>query len=190
MKREILGVLIAFFAFTMNSSSAIAQKKARTGQRMEICSADENKNVFSIFTYLDEDGTEGFYLSLGRESQPLKDIFDSGTLLGDMTNIRETCIWLGDDYDGTLEALEDLLDDIDDDIDSVKEYKGRELIGSGEKLGEPTTSIGTVKKRTLGGKRLVFAFTSGNKTVESSLTKSVVKELRAELKIYRKLHKK
>jgi hypothetical protein len=47
-----------------------------------------------------------------------------------------------------------------------------------------------VDKKPLGGKRLMFVFTNGNHKAHAYITKTVVKEMRAELKIDKKLHPK
>ena len=88
-----------------------------------------------------------------------------------------------------MSTLDSILDLYSKDLDTSTEFRGRAVTGSGQ-LGEPTTTTCSVKKKALGGKRLMFLFKSGDKQAHAYLSKQVVKELRMELKFDIKLHPK
>lgn len=183
MKRFLWVVVVAM----MTTLSAQAQKIV-PGMRMEIAESERDKSEYSLFTYKDDDETFGYYLGLGRVTHLLS-IFRDDITDASFDDIKETCIWLGATYDEAMNTLSKILDLYDKDLETTEEFKGRAATG-GERLGEPNSSICIVKKKPLGGKHLMFLFTSGKRRAETFLPKSVVKELRTSLKIDKKLHPK
>lgn len=178
--------LAAFLVLTFTAFPASAQKKQPTGIRIEVADAETDKGDYSIFTYLDEDDTFGYYLSLGRTT----DFLGADEILGmEVKNISETTISLGATYDEAFATLDNLMALYDKDIDTTAEYQGRAVTKSG-RLGEPATSQCIVVKKPLVGKRLQFVFTNGQHSAHAYLTKQILKELRSELKIDKKLHPK
>ena len=182
MKKNYLWILVAFLL--MGTMSASAQKKL--GMRMEIAESETDHGDYSIFTYTDEDGTLGYYMGVARTS----DILAGGEILGVTgKNIKETAIWLGTTADEAFDTIDSILALYDKDVDTSTEFKSRDTNGAGN-LGELSTSQCVVVKKPLGGKRLMFVFTSGNHKAHTYLSKTIIKELRAELKIDKKLHPK
>ena len=189
MRQTKIWFLAGIFVMAFYAPSAHAQKMP-AGMRIEVAESEGNNSEYSIFTYKDKDDEEsfGYYLSLGRVTNLLSIIRDDIT---DATfeDIRETCVWLGSTYDEAMFTLDNILDIFDDEEGTVAEFKGR-AVTKGERLGEPTTSTCTVQKKMLGGKRLLFVFVCGKRQAETYVTKAVVKELRAGMKIDKKLHPK
>ena len=169
--------------------STQAQKQP-AGMRMEVAEAETDKSEYSIFTYkdTDDDDSFGYYLSLGRVTKILGAIRDDITDMS-FDAIKETCICLGTTCDEAFATLDTMLDLLDKDVETTMEFQGRAATGS-DRLGDPNTSLCTVKKKALGGKRLQFLFTSGKRQAEAYLTKSIIKELRMELKMDKRLHPK
>ena len=163
--KKLLLVVVAM----MTTSGVLAQQKSQpAGVRMEVA----------------ED--EGYYLSVARTRKTL----GADELFGmEVKNLKETSIYLGDTADKAFATIDDILDLFDKDLDSKAEFKAR-TTSSGERLGETTTSTCVVTKKTLGGKRLKFTFSNGEREGEAYLTKSTLKSLRAEFKIHKKLHPK
>ena len=181
MKKVFMMVVVAM----MTTVNVIAQKQP-AGIRMEVAEAETDRGDYSIFTYKDDDESFGYYMSLGRTSKFL----GADEILGmQVDNIKETCIWLGATYDEANATLGTILDLFDKDVETTTEFKGRAAT-SGERLGEPSISTCMVDKKPLGGKRLQFLFTKGQRQAHAYLTKTVLKELRAEFKIDKKLHPK
>lgn len=178
------------FAAMMITISAQAQIKQPAGMRMEVAEADIDNSEYSIFTYkdTDSDDTFAYYLSLGRVTQLLGAIRDDITDMS-FDDIRETCVFLGATYDETITTLNSILDLYDKDLETTVEFRGRAATGS-DRLGEPNVTLCMVKKKPLGGKRLEFFFDCGNRHAHAYLPKSVVKNLRTDLKIDKKLHPK
>ena len=98
-------------------------------------------------------------------------------------------IRLGATTDEALVAIDSMLDLYDKDVDTTVEFKGRAAT-SGFQLGDTLTTTCTVVKKTMGGKRLQFLFPSGRRQARCYLSKSMLKELRTNLKIDIKLHPK
>lgn len=180
-------LLIMIVATLMAAISASAQN-IPVGMRMEIAEAETDNSEYSVFTYKDEDETFGYYLGLGRVINYVSIFRDDITDMS-FEDIKETCICLGGTYDEAYAMLDAILDLFDRDVETTVEFQGRAATGSG-RLGEPNTSTCVVKKKPLGGKRLLFLFTCGKRQAETCLTKSVVKELRMGLKMDKKLHPK
>lgn len=187
MKKNSILLFAASLILTMVISVPVsAQKKQPVGVRMEITEAETDKGDFTVFTYVDEDDTFGYYLGLGRVSQFL----GADEILGmQVDNIKETCILLGGTYDEAYASLGSMMDLFDKDLDTTVEFKGRATT-SGERLGEPNVTTCVVQKKPLGGKRLAFIFPFGKRQAHTYISKSVLKELRFGLKMDKKLHPK
>ena len=183
MKKIVLLMVVALIA-TIN----VQAQKTKPGIRMEIAESERDRGEYSVFTYQDQDGTFGYYLSAGRVTHILgllrDDIVDA-----EFDSIKETCIWLGATSDEALASLDAILKLFDEDEDTTVEFNGRAATGA-EQLGDPVLVSCTVTKKTLGGKRLMFVFPHGKHQGKAYLPKSVVKELRMQFKIDKKLHPK
>ena len=181
--KKLLLVVVAM----MTTSGVLAQQKSQpAGVRMEVAEDESDNGEYTIFTSKDDDGTFGYYLSIARTRKTL----GADELFGmEVKNLKETTIYLGDTADKAFATIDDILDLFDKDLDTKAEFKGR-TTSSGERLGEATTSTCVVTKKTLGGKRLKFTFSNGEREGEAYLTKSTLKSLRAEFKIHKKLHPK
>ena len=137
------------------------------GMRNEIVEIEQNEDEYSLFTYKDEDGAFGYYLSLGRVFPILEaEIFGGQTSLSHMD---ETCLCLGAEPAGTTAA-----------------FQCRRSSG-GERLSVPDQANCVVVKRFLQGKRLNFQFVSGGRTADVDLTRSTLKALRWNLNLGKKL---
>ena len=174
MKKMFL-MAVAAIMVTMSAQAG----KAVTGMRMEIGDSERDHAEYSLFTYMDDDETFGYYLSLGRVTHILGLIRDDITDAS-FDDIRETCICLGGTYDEAYATLSSMLDLYDKDVETTVEYKS----------GDTTTSTCIVKKKTLGGKQLMFLYAGGKHETHTWLPKQVVKDLRQDLKIDKKLHPK
>ena len=178
-----------FVATIMVTLSLQAQQKEIPANiRLEVFEVEKGNAKYEIFNYKDEDGTFGYYLSAGRVTHILgllrDDIVDA-----EFDSIKETCIWLGATSDEALASLDAILKLFDEDEDTTVEFNGRAATGA-EQLGDPVLVSCTVTKKTLGGKRLMFVFPHGKHQGKAYLPKSVVKELRMQFKIDKKLHPK
>lgn len=180
MKKHIITILLTLFAIVL-----VAQNNP-VGMRMEIVDIEEDDNEYSIFTYKDEDGTFGYYLSLGHIYHLLEIIRDD---IDDFSidHINETCLWLGATAEEAFDSLEFLLSFLQNDPGTTAKFRCRMSTG-GEQLGDNNTANCEVVKRFLQRKRLNFQFSTGNHTAETDLTKSAIKSLRRSFKFYQKLH--
>lgn len=183
MKYSFILMLVAI----LTPISVNAQKQP-AGMRVEVCDAETDHGEYSIFTYKDsdEDDSFGYYLSLGR----VADFLGADEILGmEVKNIHEVTIRLGATTDEALATISNILDIYDKDLDTTVEFQGRAAT-NGFQLGEPVTTTCTVVKKVLGGKRLQFLFPEGKRQARAYLSKSTLKELRANFKIDIKLHPK
>jgi hypothetical protein len=183
--RNMLSKLAAIFLLALTTLPATAQNQP-AGMRMEVAESETDHGEYSIFTYVDEDGTFGYYLGLGR----LANFLEADEILGmEIKNVKETTVCLGATYDEAFAALDNIMALYDKDLDTTVELQGRTVTGSGQ-LGLPTNIQCVVVKKMLGGKRLQFVFPFGKHSAHAFLTKQVLKELRTEMKIDKKLHPK
>ena len=181
MKKLLTILLLSVMTLT----TANAQKQP-AGMRVEVAEAETDNGEYSICTYKDEDDSFGYYLSLGR----VTDFLGADEILGmEVKNLHEVTIRLGGTTDEALATIATILDLYDKDVDTMVEFQGRAAT-SGFKLGEPVTTICTVVKKTLGGKRLQFLFPEGKRQGRAYLSKSTLKELRMNFKFDIKLHPK
>ena len=182
MKNTFLWILVA--CLLMGTVSSPAQNKS--GMRMEVAESETDHGAYSIFTYRDEDGSLGYYMSLARTGKFL----GGDEILGmEVTNLKETIIRLGSTAEEAFGTIDSILDLFDKDLETTAEFQGRAAT-SGEKLGEPTTTQCMLVKKTLGGKRLEFTYTVNGRQAHTFLTKATLKELRRDFKIDLKLHPK
>jgi hypothetical protein len=168
---------------------AIAQKKQPAGMRVEVADAETEKGDYSVFTYVDDNGDFGYYLSLGRVTDFLIADEILGIDVNGIKNIKETTIYLGAHYDEAYAALDNIMALYDKDLETTVEFQGRTVTG-GERLGDASTTQCIVAKKPLGGKRLKFVFTQGKNQAHAYLTKQTLKELRMGLKISKKINPK
>lgn len=185
MKRLLITLVLActtLFAFAQDFPA---------NMRMEIAGAGEGDdeyvdNQFQVFAYKDEDGTVGYYLSLGRSTNILK-IFRDDITDASFSHVDETCLCMG----ATMQDAFDFLDRLEELLESAPgtaaEFPCRLATGA-ERLGESGTATCVVVKRFLQAKRLNFLFRSGNRTAEADMTKSVIKSLRFGMNVHQKLH--
>lgn len=184
MKKTSILLLLGIFML----GTASAQTKLPAGMRMEAAESETDHGDYSVFSYkdTDDDATFGYYLGLGR----VNDFLGADEIFGmEVKNIRETAVCLGTTTKEALAKLDDILDLYDNELESYTELTARTVTNTGT-LGKPTTIVCRVVKKPLGGKRLLFIFSDGQHYAHTYLTKSVVKELRAEFKIDIKLHPK
>ena len=154
------------------------------GMRREIVEIEQNDNEYSLFTYKDEDGTFGYYLSLGRVFPILEaEIFGGQTTI---SHVDETCLCLGATKDDALATIEQLLALLEEEPGTTAAFQCRRASG-GERLSVPDQANCVVVKRFLQGKRLCFQFVSGGHTAEADLTRSTLKTLRWNLNLGKKL---
>ena len=150
----------------------VQAKDIPTGMRMEIIEADEeDKNQYSIFQYKDDDGTVGYYMSVGRYTELL------GLIRDDLAS-----------RDEVVTSLDKMLEQMGKANGTTIEYDCR-LATWGQRLGEKAKTTCIVTKRFLQSKRLCFYFNSGgNRTTYADLTKSGIKSMRLSVKIDIRLH--
>ena len=155
----------------------VQAKDIPTGMRMEIIEADEeDKNQYSIFQYKDDDGTVGYYMSVGRYTELLGLIRDD--LASTFGQYDEVCLYMGSTRDEVVASLDKMLEQMGKANGTTIEYDCR-LATWGQRLGEKAKTTCIVTKRFLQSKRLCFYFNSGgNRTTYADLTKSGIKSMR------------
>ena len=138
------------------------------GMRNEIVEIEQNEDEYSLFTYKDEDGAFGYYLS-GQTS---------------LSHIDETCLCLGATKEEALATIESMLALLEEAPGTTAAFQCRRASG-GERLSVPDQANCVVVKRFLQGKRLCFQFVSGGRTADVDLTRSTLKTLRWNLNLGR-----
>ena len=184
MKHLLLAVAAIIATFSLQAQ----QKEIPANIRMEVAEVEKDNAKYEIFTYKDDDGTFGYYLSLGGASQ-IFSISKNGVTDFSIEDARETCLWLGATSAEALATLDTIFALYDREAGTVVQFQGRTTAGA-DRLTDPNTTTCTVQKRLLGGKRLVFTFTSGRRECGVYLNKGIVKQLRFGLKTDIKLHPK
>ncbi|MBR5092280.1 MAG: hypothetical protein IKX32_02260 [Bacteroidales bacterium] len=179
--------ILALAAMMVAASGIQAQKTFPAGIRMEVAESGRDNAQYTIFTYMDSDSTFGYYLSLGGTSEIFS--MSGGNTNFSIADTRETCLWLGSTADEAFAMLDTLLSLYDKEVGTMVEFESR-TTGGAEGLTDRTVTPCVVEKKLLGGKRLLFTFTSGRRQCGVYLTKSVIKELRFGLKTSRKLNPK
>lgn len=169
--------------FGLLSLLAIAQNQP-AGIRLEVAECTINEKEYTIFSYTDkEDGTFSYYLGLGTPDGISETIFV-------FDQFTETCIGMGTTLDEVQARLDEFLALLNETPGTTREYPARLGVGEGFIHPESTSAKCEVRKKLLWGKRLVFYFKNDAYTTETYLSKSGIKSLRTNLKIYRKLHPK
>ena len=171
MKRIIITLAFAFV--TLFASAQINNQPA--GIRMEIGEIRDNDDVCVAFSYKDEDGTIGYYLSVGYQFDILE-IFSENTS-SSFGHLDETCLVLGSTLEEALATVDSMLELYDKDPGTVIELPAREAVAL-ERLGDETTATCMVVKRFLQAKRLCFHFTRGTLTAQVDLPKSSLRSIR------------
>ena len=186
MMRKIFSFFIVATAALLCAKTAVAQDYP-AGVRIEVAECESDDNTYSIFSYKDDDGSEAYYLSIGRLSDRLKVESD---VFGDFTvdNIDEFCLNIGTTADEAVAYLDTLLTMFDKEAGSAFEFPCRIALGP-NKLGDYSTAECVVVKRFLQGKRLCFQFESLGRKTEADLTRMAVKSLRLSMKLEAKRKK-
>ena len=154
------------------------------GMRREIVEIEQNDHEYSLFSYKEEDGSLGYYLSLGHVTPIVEaEIFGGHT---SFSHIDETCLCLGATKDEALATIESLLALLEEAPGTTAAFQCRRSSG-GERLSVPDQANCVVVKRFLQGKRLCFQFVSGEHTAEVDLTRSTLKSLRWNINLGKKL---
>jgi hypothetical protein len=172
-------------AIALMTMMCVKAQNIPAGMRMEVIEVGQDDNEYSIFQYKDPEGTTGYYLSLGHVTELLSMVRDDITDAS-FSHISEVCLPLGSTKEDVLTNLDKLLELFNQDKGTTAELACRLATGS-ERLGDESTATYTVVKRFLQGKRLSFQFTSGRRTAQADLTKSVVKQLKFGVKLDRKM---
>jgi hypothetical protein len=177
--------ILILFAFALFSFAAVAQNQ-QAGVRYEVTEVSANDAFYSIFTYVDDEGTFGYYLSLGRVDEKFSIASVRGTF--SYSDFDETCLCLGATRAEAFASLDTLLALYDREAGTAIALPARMATGN-LKLGQYVDITCEVHKKVFGGKRLWFYFPSGDgKVGEAYLNKSGVKQLRWGLKVDKKLH--
>ena len=184
MKRIFIMVVAALMA----TLSAQAQKDIPANMRIEVSEVESDNAAYTIFTYKDDDGTFGYYLSLGGSAEIFSISYNDVSDFS-IADARETCILLGATAADAFAMLDSLQEMCNKEAGTVREFPGRTTAGA-EQLTTPNTTRCEVKKRLIGSNRLLFTFTSGKRQCGIYLTKGVIKQLRFGLKTDMKLHPK
>ena len=148
---------------------ALAQTPAA---RVELARAEDDGNLFTVFTFKDADGTQGYYLGLGTPN----DI--PGTVIV-FDDVAETCIFLGETLAEAAKTMDDILALYGQGAGTTASFTAR--MGVGPMVLEKGIATAVVKNRFLAGKRLSFFYTSSRYTTETYLRKATAKKLAAAL---------
>ena len=181
MRRFLVSLAAVFIAL-----SAYAQD-IPAGMRMECASVEEDDNVFTIFSYKDNDGTFGYYLGIGREVDLLEIFRDddlSGVSLGHMD---EVCLPMGETIAEAVVFLNSLKELREKDPGTTVVFPCR-LTAGAEQLSVPGTATAVVVDRWFQAQRICFHFQSGRHSAEVDLTRSTIKSLQALFGLYRNMH--
>lgn len=162
-------------------SSLMSAQKFQVGVRDEIFTVEENDNEYAVFGYMDEDGTTGYYLGLGRP-----DVIPGALIAFDV--YHETCIYLGATLAESLETMGTIVSLFNGPTGSNKAFEAR--LGAGELLKDKGQAIGTLERRIIAGKHISFSFKTPSYLTESFLNKITAKSLLSGLKTYIKIHPK
>ena len=161
--------LISSLVLVIASVVALAQTPAA---RVEVASAEDDGNLFTVFTFKDADGTQGYYLGLGTPN----DI--PGTVIV-FDDVAETCIFLGETLAEAAKTMDDILALYGQGAGTTASFTAR--MGVGPMVLEKGIATAVVKNRFLAGKRLSFFYTSSRYTTETYLRKAAAKKLAAAL---------
>ena len=175
--------IIAITALACVLTSAWAQDYP-AGLRREVVEIEQNEDTYSLFSYKDEDGTFGYYLSLRHETPDLEiELFG---IQGAIPHVDETCLCLGATKDEVLSTLDSLLALTDKEPGTTATFPCRRTSLT-ERLTVPDTAECVVVKPFLMSKRLRFQFDHDGKTAEVDLSRSTLKSLRWSVDLDKKL---
>ena len=184
--------MLAVLLFISGAMQAQNHKNHPVDIRTEFYNLENDDNVdkksYSLFTYLDADGTFGYYLGLGT-AETFVELSIGGSDLA-FGQYDEASIYLGTTNDEACATLESILALYDQDLETTTEFEGRACT-FGPNLGGPITVTCTVKKKPLalfGGKRLEFLYPCDDRTAQTFLLKSDLKQIRNGLKFDKTLH--
>ena len=180
MKRVLIIIALSLFA-----SFSFAQN-IPAGMRMEISEFETDDNEYSVFSYKDEDGTFGYYLSLGRVYHLLELVRDDITDAS-FDHVDEVCLCMGTTIEEAFAFIDTLLALREKEPGTTVDFRCRMTNGAGH-LTDYSTATCVVVKRFLQTKRLCFHFVSGRRTAEADIKKTELKNLRLNMKINNKLH--
>lgn len=176
MKRIILTLTLAFATLIAPAQN---RQNVPAGMRMEIGSVEDNNDVCSAFFYKDDDGTVGYYLSIGYQLDLFEFIGEESS--SSISHYDETCIYLGSTLEEAIGEVDAILALFDKEVGTEFELPCRKLVGV-ERLGDRTTVKGTVVKRFLQAKRLCFLFaTRGDHSAQVDLPKPSLRSIRGML---------
>ena len=170
-------------------STMIMAQDIPTGMRMEVIEVsqgNDDEDQYTIFQYKEENGNTGYYLSMEHSIELL------GLIRGDLakssfSHYDEVCLPMGTTREEVQDKIESMFQMLDKAVGTKFEFPCR-INNGAEKLGEESTATCVLTKRFLKGKRLEFSFTSGERTAQTYLNKSVLKQLRFGLKLDKKIH--
>jgi hypothetical protein len=137
---------LTIIAFLMLSVLAFAQ-------RTDYCSVKADNKDYQVFSYVDESGAPGYYLSLG----------------------AQTCIYIGSNAAEAQRTLNSLVNLVDSPEGTVQEFQARTFAGGKPAAFGTTNSV--VEKKS-GPKHICFPY---NQT-ESYLTKKAATAVSAAAK--------
>lgn len=177
---------ISIFICGFLAVSALAQR-GPVGMRMECAAASEDDWEYSLFSYLDEDGTFGYYLGVSVVFDILEVFRDD---IKDMSfgHADEVCVWMGASRSEVAETLERMLGWYDAEVGTVFPVEARGVNKGGETLDGPVKADCILVRRILQGKRLCFNFVSGSHTARADLRKGVLKTIKRVFEIDGRLH--
>lgn len=147
-----------------------------------------DKKSYSLFTYLDADGTFGYYLGLGT-AETTVELSIGGTNMA-FGQYEEASIYLGATNDEACATLDRIFALYDQNLETTTEFEGRACT-AGPKMADPITVTCVVTKKPLsifGGKRLQFLYPCDDKTATTFLLKSDLKQIRNGLRFDKTLH--
>lgn len=192
MKRNLHFWMLATILIISGAMQAQNHKNHPVDVRMEFYKLENDDNVdknsYSLFTYLDADGTFGYYLGLGKAETFVELSIGSSDLA--FGNYDEASIYLGTNNDEACATLESILALYDQDLETTNKFEGRACT-LGPNLGGPISVTCTVKKKPFsifGDKRLEFLYPCTDKTAQTFLLKSELKQIRNGLTFDKKLH--
>lgn len=177
--------LLAFLAAVLLAVLPACAQNYTPGVRYESTEISVNDEVYTVFSYTDDDGSFGYYLSIARVDEILS--VSTPRSSASISNIYEACLWLGNSRDEAIAFLDEMLSLFEQEAGTVREMPAR-MTTLGDRLGDDIQLVCEVKKKLLGGKRLLLYFPVGRFEGQTYLNKSTVKQLRWGLKMDQKLH--
>ena len=172
--------IFVIIAFTFITVFLFAQN-IPAGMRMEVSEFETDDNEYSVFSYKDDDGTFGYYMSLGRVYHLLELVRDDITDVS-FDHVDEVCLCMGTTIEEAFAFIDTLLALREKDPGTTVDFRCRMTNGA-ERLTDYSTATCIVVKRFLQTKRLCFHFVSGRRTAETDIKKTDLKNLRLNMKI-------